>query len=204
MLIYGRSKWKLVLSETLHSEKCPSCNTLGSTDVQVYTKYAHVFWIPFCPLPKEILTICGHCKKVQTAKEMPAHIKEQALEIKKQVKMPFYYWVGAAALTLLVFSVFTSISEDNKKTASYAANPQIGDVYQVKLSSNSYTLFKVSSIQNDTVFFSINQYEVNKSSGLDKAELVNPASFLPIDSPITKKEITNKIEKGDILKIKRK
>jgi hypothetical protein len=203
MLIYGTSKWNLKRTETLHTEKCNHCNSLGTVDVHIYTKYVHVFWIPFCPLPKEVLTECSSCKNVQTAKEMPAHIKEIATNLKKEVKIPFYYWLGSAALALLIFLVFSSIQEDNKRTANYAISPKEGDVYEIKYNSSSYTLYKVSRVLGDTVFFSVNQFESNQQSGLSKPEIVNDSSYLPIDTPFTKKEISIKLSNGEILKIRR-
>jgi hypothetical protein len=204
MLIYGRSKWNLKRTESLFTEKCSNCGKSGSVDVQVYTKYAHVFWVPFFPLPKEILAVCISCKQVQTAKEMPAHVREIALDLKKQVKPPIYYWIGAALFAWLVISVVMSIQEDNKKTAEYAANPKAEDIYEIKLSSGSYTLFKVKSISGDTVYFSINEYESTKETGLTKSEMNKEESFLPLDSPITKKQIIDKLSKGEILKVRRK
>ncbi len=204
MLIYGRSKWKLQRSETLLSEKCQVCNSIGSIDVQVYSKYVHVFWIPFCPLPKEVLSVCGHCKQALTAKQMPPYIKESADELKKQVKTPFYYWAGAAGLSLLLISVFSSIAADNKRTKTFAASPQVNDVYSIKLGHDRYTLYKISQLASDTVFFAVNQYESTQESGLTKPEMVSAESYIAIDTPLSKKELNNMLAKGDILKISRK
>lgn len=203
MLIYGRSKWKLIRSETLYTEKCSHCNTSGNVDIQVYSKYAHVFWIPFCPLPKEILSICGHCKQVQTAKEMPPHVRDAANNLKKEAKLPIYYWAGAALLLLLIIAVTRSSIEDGKRNTAFAAAPKVGDIYDIKLADGSYTKYKVSATNQDTILFAVNQYQVNKSIGLSKSEFDAPNSYIDIDTPITINAIKTMLSKGDILNIKR-
>src|SRR5687768_10469605 len=46
MIIYG-SRSSHVKSIQLDNEACPHCSTHGSVTMSTFTRYAHVFWIPF-------------------------------------------------------------------------------------------------------------------------------------------------------------
>jgi hypothetical protein len=164
MIIYG-TKGKLLAKETLF-EKCTNCGSQNSVELVVYQRYAHVFWIPFFPTFKKGYSQCGHCKQVLEVKQMPASLQESFDRLKKSTKAPIWTFTGLALFTVLIAMIIISIRNENAENKKLVADPRKGDIYEVKLGSSSYTLYKVDEVVGDTVYVVQNMYETNKSSGL--------------------------------------
>ena len=76
MLIFGSRAVNLI---TLQSNNgiCPSCGTVGSTVIGVYSKHVHIFWVPIFPIGKEGVSQCQHCKYTVNDDDMPEDIRRE-------------------------------------------------------------------------------------------------------------------------------
>jgi hypothetical protein len=198
MVVYG-SKAKLLAKET-QVDKCTHCGELNSVEIQVFQKYAHVFWIPFFPTGKTGGSQCAHCKQVLTVKQMPDSLRQSYEVLKKNTRTPIWTFAGLTIVVVLIALAIISDKQNDAQNAKLILDPKPGDVYEVKNANDNYTLYKVSKVVGDTVFILQNEYEVTAKSGLrklrDKPFVNEPDEFL-------KSELKAKFDNGEIVDINR-
>jgi hypothetical protein len=202
MIIFG-SKATQVATKNINDE-CTNCGTQNSIQMIVLQKYAHVFWIPFFPIGKTGVTQCSHCKQVLEKKEFPDNLKNHFEALKLTGKTPVWTFSGLAALSILIIWGVVSTSQKNEKNASLILTPQKGDIYEVKMDYDQYTLFKVENVAGDTVFIIINEYETNKVTGLVDLKNKGDEAFIQEPLPMLKTALKSMLEKGEIINIDRK
>ena len=170
MIIYG-SRSSHLKSIQLDSETCPHCGQQGSLIMSTYTRYAHVFWIPFFSLGRFSISQCQHCKHTMGQKEMPAQIGAYHHRNLAQTRLPLWQFTGLALVAVVVVSGMYSNKNDKEQQALYVQSPMAGDVYEMKTGSGAYTTFKVVNVKSDSVQVRLNDYEVNTSSGIPKIDI---------------------------------
>ncbi len=169
-----------------------------------FSRYFHLFWIPIFPYRKEAVTQCNHCKRVLHKKQFTADLLGRREEMKTNIKTPYWQFIGAGLLAALIISITFSIKEDNKRDIVYLNAPKVGDIYEVKLNSSSYTLYKVMDVTADSVFVLFNKFETTGQSGLNKAEMNGANSFTEDNGmSIARKNLLDLKEKGDIDGVRR-
>jgi hypothetical protein len=201
MIVYG-TKANLLGKETV-AEKCPGCGRINSVEIQVYQKYAHVFWIPFFPLGKTGVSQCQHCKQALKLKEMPDTLKNAWYNLKQQTKTPLWMFSGIALLVLLITVIVISGKQKDARNAKLILAPVEGDIFEAKQGSN-YTLYKVDGVVGDTVYILFHKYETNKLSGLRDLKSKGDADYINDPQPFLKKEIKQMFDDGKIIDIDRK
>ncbi|RPD40728.1 zinc-ribbon domain-containing protein [Chitinophaga barathri] len=198
MIIYG---WKTTpLGYEDLGAKCSSCGTMMSVQVFVYQKYAHIFWIPSFPIGKTGASNCSHCKQTLAPKEMPAELKLSYDGLKSRSKTPVWTFSGLIIFSLLVIWGVFAAKQSSAANAKMILAPQAGDIYEVKEGPSSYTLYKVASVQGDSVYILHNMYESNKRSGL--SDLMKK-EFDTEPEVLLKSELMELFDKGTIDDIKR-
>ncbi|RYY44473.1 MAG: zinc-ribbon domain-containing protein [Chitinophagaceae bacterium] len=198
MIIYG-TRVKKLATEHL-PDKCPHCGTQNSLDLQVFQKYAHIFWIPFFPLKKRVMSQCDHCKQVLEEKEMPSSLAGSFESLKKQTKTPLWMFSGIGLLALLIIAIVVSEQNKDKRNAQLILTPAVGDLFKIKTKDNQYTLYKVSGVSSDSVIIQPSNYEVSKVTGLHKLE---KQSFSDELFGFSKAELKAMVDNGEILDIER-
>src|SRR5687768_1747886 len=180
MIIYG-SRSSHVKSIQLDNEACPHCSTHGSVTMSTFTRYAHVFWIPFFSLGRFSVSHCQHCKQTLTVKEMPAQIRAYHLRNLAETRLPLWQFAGVALLSVGIgFSVFAN-NLDKEVQAERVKSPMAGDVYELKTNEGAYTTFRIVNVKMDTIAVHLNNYEVKTVSGinkLDKDENYSDSTYL--------------------------
>lgn len=202
MIIYG-TRSKQLTHENL-MDKCPNCGSLGTSEMYVFQKYAHVFWIPFFPIRKIGVSQCNHCKQVLKENEMSGELKETYNRIKSGTKTPIWTFIGLALLTVLIVSIVISERDKSARIATLVKQPTAGDVYELKTKDNQYTLIRIEGMIGDTVLFRQNQYETNKLSGLDDIRKKGMEAYSTDTFIMTRKELTELYDKGNIENIERR
>lgn len=174
MIIYG---WKSTgIGQAQIPEPCPNCSTENSVQMHVFKKYAHVFWIPLFPFGNTAVTECDHCKQVLRKNEFPAQFKERYERVKAEAKNPIWTWSGLGLLAVLIIFAFISSGQHQEELKSYAANPQVNDLYTWSMEGD-YTLAKVVSISNDTVYVQFHEYSINKAHKVNQLLSEHPEAF---------------------------
>ena len=76
MLIFFGTRSSKIDSKQLHDNtECPYCKSQNSLVVTTFSRYFHIFWIPFLPLSKTRILECNHCKKSYNEYNIPLDIK---------------------------------------------------------------------------------------------------------------------------------
>jgi len=200
MIIYG-SKAVHLKTAQFKTGTCPSCGTQGSLTISVFRKHAHIFWIPLFPIGKKGASQCQHCKNVLETKEMPEPIKREYENLKNETKGPIWQFAGLGIIAILIAWGNYASGEDKKLELEYIKSPQIGDVYEYKIETGSYSTLKVVSVTNDSVFVSPNEYEISKMSKIykiDKSENYSNLSY-----GISNNKIKEMYDSGKIFDINR-
>jgi hypothetical protein len=202
MLVYGtRSK---LLAKELVTDKCPNCGTQNSTEIHVFQKWAHVFWIPFFPIGKVAASECGHCKQVLKEKEMTSSMQTVLQDVKSRSKTPIWTFSGLALLAVLIVVGVINDKKKDEKIAKLILAPLAGDVFEMKTPESQYTLYKVAAIQGDSVMIRPNNMETNKPSGLTKIKAQGDAGYAEETFSVSKAELKSWFDKGEIIDIERK
>jgi len=202
MIIYG-SKSKELAKDIL-TDKCPNCGTQNSIDMHVFQKYAHVFWIPFFPMGKTGVSQCDHCKQVLKLKEMSSSLKISYDNLKAQTKVPIWMFSGLVLVAALIAFGVISDKKKDEKNAKLILTPQSGDIFEIKTNDNQYTLYKIAQVQGDSVFVRINNYETNKATGIDDLKRKGDNVYSEEVFGLSKAELKQMLDKGEILDIERK
>jgi hypothetical protein len=201
MIIYGTNSSNIATQKVL--TKCPGCEIANSLDMAVFQKYAHIFWIPLIPIGKTAATVCSNCKQVLQEKEFPATIAESYEGLKAQTKIPLWTFSGLAIIIALVSWGVISDKQNDKKNAEIILAPQQGDIYEIKTSSQNYTLYKVGQVEADTVYLLINEYETNKPSGFSDLKAKGDDAYLEQLIPFLRSDLKDMLDKGEIIDIDR-
>jgi hypothetical protein len=198
MIVYGsRSK---ELAKDILTDLCPNCGKQNSIDMHVFQKYAHVFWIPIFPMGKTGVCQCDHCKQVLSLKEMPASLVISYNNLKEKAKTPIWMFSGLALLAILITIGIISGKKNDEKNAKLILSPKAGDIFEIKVSDNQYTLYKVNEVLGDSVFVQINDYETNKVTGLND---LKKEAYSEEVMGFSKAELKQMLEKGEIIDIER-
>lgn len=201
MIIYGyRSRQ---LSREVLAEKCPQCGASHSNQLFVFQKYAHVFWIPFFPLGKYVAGHCGECDVVLNQKNMPQGWKPILEEIKSNAKTPLWTFSGLAIIAVIIAVSFANEHLKHKQSAKLLMSPHRGDVFEIKMKNNHYTLLKIDEVGDDSVLLRINIYESNVASGLTDLKSKGDTSFSDEQFAVARAELKNMFDKGEIVNIER-
>jgi len=201
MIIYG-SRATTVATEVCN-DACTSCGTKNSVQITVYQRYAHIFWIPLFPIGKTGLSQCSHCKQVLKKKEFGANLRSEYDILKFKSKTPVWTFSGIALLSVFVLTAIIGGKQREVRNSTLIAAPQAGDVYEVKRNYKQYTLYKVSSVEGDTVFLLVNEYETNKISGLSDLKSMGDDAFDQEPMPVLKTELQEMFDNGKIIDIDR-
>ena len=149
---------------------CQYCKTDNTIFINIYRRHAHVFWIPVFPLGKSGSSYCSHCKEVLSPKQMPENLKRQYKNSKGNAKGPLWQFSGLVVFACLVAFVIFSAEKDKDNTQMYLNAPAIGDVYEYKADNGNYSTMKIRKVTADSLFLSLNDYEISRKSRLYKIE----------------------------------
>lgn len=202
MIIYG-SKAKQLAKENL-VDTCPNCGKHNTVDLYVFQNYAHVFWIPFFPIGKKVISQCENCKQVLKLKEMPSTFTMTYENMKSQFKTPVWTFSGVALLAILVTIGVINDQQNTAKNSRLILAPQTGDVFEVKTKDNQYTLYKIQTIEGDSAFIRINKFETNKATGLSELKGKGETAFDEDLYAFTKTALRQMFDNGEIVDIYRK
>ncbi len=171
MIFYGR-KASRIKDGQINNVTCPNCEDLTSMNYSIFGKYAHIYWIPTFPMGRENISECNACKQTFLVNELPEQIKQKFSREKEGVKTPIWHFSGLAIIALLIAMIFWFASQNDAENEEFIQTPQIGDVYSIESENKGYySSMKVTEVTNDSVHLIVNDYEVDKRSGIYKIDL---------------------------------
>ncbi|RYF94997.1 MAG: zinc-ribbon domain-containing protein [Chitinophagaceae bacterium] len=201
MIVYG-TKSRQVAKEIV-VEKCPACGKQNSTELYIFQKYAHLFWIPFFPIGKTAISQCDHCKKVLKSNEMSESIRSTYDVARQQIKTPLWAFSGGAIVAILIGAIIVLDKKNDEANIQLVGAPQGGDVFTIKTTDNQYTLALVERIKADSVYIRYCDYESNKISGLGKLKRKGKQVYSPVTFGYSKGELKEMLNSGEIIDIDR-
>ncbi len=185
-------------------EPCPVCNHINCVEMNVLQKYAHVFWIPFFPVGKTGISICGHCKKVMKLGEMPETYKQAYHNARLQSKTPVWTFSGLALTGLVALWITYNINKNNQLYNELLASPRKEDLYKVKTEESRYKLYKVSRVNGDTVFVRYSRTDAGKSKNTKYILQQGEEAFYKEENPVLKTDLQKMLEEGRLLSVERR
>lgn len=205
MFVYYGTKGTHRLTAAVPGVACPACGTPNALRASVYSRYAHIYFIPFFPIGKPALAQCEHCQQVFEEKDMPADSLRPAVQtLKAQTKHPIWAWLGAVAIAGLVVMGIVNGARDTRENQAYLQAPRAGDVYTVRQDSSGtaqYSLLKVQSVSGNSVELVQNQYVTNSSHPIDN--LNEPSRYSAEPFTLTRFDLQIMQQKGQITDVDR-
>ena len=166
MIFYGFKGAHLRTAPLPAGTSCPACATPDSLKASVYSRYAHVYWIPFFPFSKSALAQCEHCQQGWEEKTLPAELQPAVRALKKSTRFPLWNWAGVGVLVLGLAGASVAGRYHERDRVAWLAAPHAGDIYTVHSPGDStkYSLLKVVSAKGNTVEVVGNDFETDDSS----------------------------------------
>ncbi|MES2279594.1 MAG: hypothetical protein V4592_26405 [Bacteroidota bacterium] len=105
MFLFGIKSTKSLVEPV--SDQCANCQTSNTTDMHIFQKYAHIFYLPLFPAGKKGFSQCNHCRQVLREKVMSESLKRSFEKVKPLAKTPLWTWAGTALVVVyLVFELY--------------------------------------------------------------------------------------------------
>jgi hypothetical protein len=202
MIFFG-SRASRIKSGKIKNVTCPHCNNLTSMTFDVFVKYAHIYWIPAFPYGRASVIECDSCSKTYKVYELPDSIKTKYDFEKQGTRTPIQYFSGAIIIGLLIsWGIYASF-KTSADEADYLKDPAVNDVYSIKAGTPGFfTTMRITEITNDSIYVIVNDYEVDKKSGLRQIDI--ESNYNDYTEAFTRQEIVKLFEEKDIVGIKRK
>jgi len=89
---------------------CPNCQSIGTLNAFTFSKYFHIFFIPFMPIGTKTVAECSHCLKTYDGEKSGEKIKT-AIENHSKIsgkKRPIWHGCGCLVILLLIVIFFIS------------------------------------------------------------------------------------------------
>lgn len=200
MIIYGTNSVHLK-TEQSRTAVCPQCQAKGALSFSVFSRHAHIFWIPLFPIGKVGGCQCKECEHVMKPKEMPDDIRQQYNNLKGESSVPKWQFSGLLLLVLAIGAFQYSEAREKEKERGYITHPVEGDVYEYKTDDGNYSTMRVDRIDGDTLYISPNDYATNKKSGIP--DIDKDENYLEDVYGLTRKDILDLYDAGDIYDVNR-
>ncbi|TGE28358.1 hypothetical protein [Hymenobacter metallicola] len=171
MLVFFGLGQTRITTTALSGVACAYCGTPESLTATVFSRYFHLFWLPFIPLGKFSLTQCGHCKQVLEQKEMPAAYQAPVAATQNQARLPVTNYLMLILLGIAVlFIIGVGLFSDKDPEAASAVEPATGTsvaeeapaemptagaVFLMPMGTGRYSLMQVVKTTPDSAYFRI-------------------------------------------------
>ncbi|HTD98928.1 MAG TPA: hypothetical protein VK668_06555 [Mucilaginibacter sp.] len=133
---------------------------------------------------------------------MPPPLRLSYENLKTHARIPI--WTFAGVFLVIIGTTLAVVSDKNRaqKVSKLILSPKKDDIFEIKLKDDAYTLYKVQSVANDTVYFFANKYQTNKQTGL--SDLVEKGFDTDMTYGLSKSMLIEMDKKEEILDIDRK
>lgn len=166
MIIYGYREARLQ-SGTFEGATCPHCGQQGDVAGAVFSRHAHVMFIPLFPFYKRMDIWCQQCGESSQVGNYPAEIQTQMRDFKRSQKPRIWQFLGLILIAVFIVSAIISGQREKTNTGKYVEDPALEDVYCLRY-DNKYSLMIVAEIQGDSIYFYSNDYHTSKKSNVKK------------------------------------
>lgn len=141
-----------VLGEHALPGTCVQCGATGGLLLHVLQPYVHFFWLPLFPLPKRGRSTCAQCGHLTKHGKLPPAEAGLFHLLKREHRTPWWTFTGLALLAVIVPWGIGEMNEHNTRQQALIHQPQVGDIWTIKLGHKHYTLQRVVEVRPDSVF----------------------------------------------------
>jgi len=171
MIIYGRRDVTLQ-STSFDDHFCTNCGQKGSICCTVFSRHAHIFWIPLFPYSKRLVIWCNNCNKEFQINELTPQLRSEIVEFHRKCRAPLWQWVGLALIACSILLNILNVVTENNNTKKYFESPEVNDVYCINY-DDEYSLMFIDEIRDDSVFFIYNEYTYSTISKVKNLHKLN-------------------------------
>jgi hypothetical protein len=182
---------------------CKKCDSKDSIYMNIYQKYGHLFWIPLFPTSKVPVTECSHCKNVTEKDMFSNNMLHVFSKLKRKTKTPIWTFSGLVLVTIFVGVSLVNHVLKARNSAKFIMEPQVGDVYQMKLDEKSYSLAKVHHVKGDTTYLQLYSYSTPNISDIDDLKAKGTAAFENKTLSVVTAELKTMLDEGKIMAVER-
>ncbi len=123
--LYGTSN--VHVGTTTAVAACQQCRVTGPHTISVYSRYAHLFWVPLFPFEKTGLIRCTHCLATHDTKAPLPSLKPALDQAVREARMPAWQWTGLGLIGLLVGYILVLAAIGNATNREEATGGQLGE-----------------------------------------------------------------------------
>jgi len=199
MFIQYGVKAKHLTNEVIAAQ-CPACEKSDCIDMHVLQRYFQLYWIPFWPLEKTGVSYCNHCKQTLKLAEMPYPLRNGFHIMQAKTRTPMWTTTGLWLIIVFLSSALVYGFIDNARNAKLILSPLPGDVYEVKIKENKYTLYKVDQVIGDSVILHVNRYHIDSDLDFDK---IMDKDYSTSSFKLSKTQLAAMVESHAILDVDR-
>jgi hypothetical protein len=200
MIFCGVRKYKI--AEGKIDSECGNCKKKNEFIYQITSNYCHFFFIPTIPFGKQTNVICVNCREIYNESEMDKSLKKE-LSGKYDSKTPKWQWTGSLMFILVILLLSWNSKEKNDKVQKLFENPRKNDIYDIKVFSDQFTLFKIDSVKSNSIIFLKSKYSSDRLSGLDELVKKGDENWSLIKIEVPKKTIDSLMINKSIENIRR-
>lgn len=97
------------------------------------------------------------------------------------------------------YYIYNNIFHTNdKENVQFILEPKPSDIYEIKVSNEEYTLYKVDYSEGNMVYIFENKYSVSKKAGLYK---LHEKEFVKQSYPVSITSLKHMVEEGEIIDV---
>lgn len=155
-ILFGARSTK-VDQEYLDGVSCPHCNTNGNLLVSRYSRYFHIFWIPFFPVSKSTVAECTHCRKSFHSREFTPSMETKAWNrgLNRPAKTPIWQFVGLFCFAGIIAMCFllAALNVSTRKPTRAATSFAHADSRKALLDDDYERMTAHVSLHSDSIAF---------------------------------------------------
>ena len=196
MIIYGYREATLQAG-TFEGAVCPHCGQQGHVAGAVFSRHAHIMFIPLFPIYKRMEVWCQQCGGQSQVANYPPEIQTQMRDFKRSQKPKIWQFLGLILIIIFIGSAIISGQREKANTKKYLEAPVLNDVYCIRYDDKEYSLMMIAEIEGDSIYFHNNEYHTSKTSSVDK---LHRADFYEqgVVYGYSKEELKELYQKGSI------
>ncbi|KSA11600.1 hypothetical protein I600_3794 [Maribacter dokdonensis DSW-8] len=132
---------------------------------------------------------------------MPEALKMQYKNIKGEAKGPIWQFSGLLIFALLIVFTIYSSGKNKEDTQLHLTQPAVGDIYEYKANNGSYSTMRLEKVTTDSLFLSLNDFEISKKSRIYKID--KDENYSEITYGYSKSEMIQMHKEGIVFDINR-
>lgn len=171
MIIYGYRDATLQ-SCAFEEAVCPHCGQQGHIVGTVFSRHAHVMWIPLFPFSKRLVVWCQQCGQESGTPNFTPDMQMRMATFRSSQKARIWQYTGLLLFAVFMINMMLTGRREMANTKKYFESPAINDVYCTE-SDNEYSLMTIGEILDDSIYFYINEYYTSKITNVQKLHRVD-------------------------------